>query len=367
MDRPYPDREKRFSVEELEQLEVIVNRVDRQDSNEYYFANVLDISRNGMKLQVPMCLPFGEKIQIRLVSNDDDLHYFGIGTARYVRSASVDSWEVGCLVEPELRPDVIASIINETGKERRKHSRSRIDRDVFLQCEGTVEFVPAKIFDVSEGGFCIVVPESQDVNQRLMIHLDRSKGKKKPIIGQVRWQTKTDDGYRVGCTFVEADSHLALLSDDPKSETVEKLSWILVGSAVVALAFPVLFSFFLPTAKASASKTDRTGSVTTKADEPDVAVVPAEQVWGIDREQAKVETSVSTNDEQPKKSSVMENVEPRRFNSVLETNSILETPMETPSKTKSSVEVEAVEIPNEIVEIPLTLEAVPDVPDNLDE
>ena len=333
-DSSYVEREKRFSVQDLK-LEVIVNRVDREDSSEYYFANVVNVSRRGMKLRVPCRLRFGEKIQIRLVSTDDDLHYFGVGTILRVRSNSEDTWEISCSLETELHPELMDSIVSDAGEERRKQPRLPFDRDVFLQREGAIAFVPAQVVNVSEGGFCIVAPESIGTNQRLKFQIENSNGKRKQVVGDVCWQAKSDKGYRIGCSFVDARSHKALI-DGGQSNAVEKVSWILVGSAVLALAFPVLFSIFLPPAEAAASKTDKRDSVQVEveSDELDESVTGAEQAteMAIDEQPRRTlaaerssRDSVSESKNQQEEGA--EIVEPGRFESVPQSPQEIESPV----------------------------------------
>ena len=266
------EREQRFSAQDLKQFNVVVNRVDKNDSEEYQ-VGLVNISRRGMKFHIPICLSFGESVQIRLAAKNLAIEYEEIGIVRSVRKESEAVWEVSCSLVSELQPEVIDSVVARNGEEQRKHPRISIDREVFLQREGAFEYVPGIILDVSERGCGVVVMESHEVGERLLIHAEDSRGEKQSIIGHVRWQIQTDNGYRLGCSFAEADSYRVLLNDPSEPVTVKRPNWFLVGAAGAgAVALLLVCSLFFPTTKPDAS------NAIANADSPDSIEQPMDEV-----------------------------------------------------------------------------------------
>ena len=248
MEKKITKREQRFRVEDLKQLEVIVAPVS--DSSKAYFADLVDLSRQGLKIRVPICVPFGEEVRILLEAGGHV--YNGIGTSRHVRSVSRGEWEVGCSLDPILDQEIMGFIVAETGKERRQHNRTLVNHKVSLQTEGNMDRLSAKVVNFSVGGFCLLVENKHEIDQRVKVMLD-GNGNSEVVAAQVRWQNETDDGYLIGCNFVEANSHVALLNCVHKTKTVKRLSWIVIAAVVMAICVPALSFLFSPK-NASAAK-----------------------------------------------------------------------------------------------------------------
>ena len=274
------EREQRFSAKDLKQFNVVATRIDKNDSQDYE-VEFVDISRRGMKFHIPACMSFGESVQIRLAAKKLAIQYEEIGVVRSVRKVSEGVWEVSCSLVSELEPEIIDSIVARNGEEQRKHPRVSIDREVFLQREGALEFIPGIILDISERGCGLVVMEEHKVGERLLIHIEEPNGEKKSIISQVRWQNQTDNGYRIGCSFAEINSYKVLVDEPAEPATIRKPNWFLagaVGAATVALL--LVYSLFFPSTKADASKTivNADSPVSTEQPMDEVASASSEKI-----------------------------------------------------------------------------------------
>ena len=274
------EREQRFSAKDLKQFNVVATRIDKNDSQDYQ-VELVDISRRGMKFHIPACMSFGESVQIRLAAKKLAIQYEEIGVVRSVRNVSEGVWEVSCSLVSELEPEIIDSIVARNGEEQRKHPRVSIDREVFLQREGALEFIPGIILDISERGCGLVVMEEHKVGERLLIHIEEPNGEKKSIIGQVRWQNQSDNGYRIGCSFAEINSYKVLVDEPREPVTIRKPNWFLagaVGAATVALL--LVYSLFFPSTKADASKTivNADSPVSTEQPMDEVASASSEKI-----------------------------------------------------------------------------------------
>ena len=274
------EREQRFSAKDLKQFNVVATRIDKNDSQDYE-VELVDISRRGMKFHIPACMSFGESVQIRLAAKKLAIQYEEIGVVRSVRNVSEGVWEVSCSLVSELEPEIIDSIVARNGEEQRKHPRVSIDREVFLQREGALEFIPGIILDISERGCGLVVMEEHKVGERLLIHIEEPNGEKKSIIGQVRWQNQSDNGYRIGCSFAEINSYKVLVDEPREPVTIRKPNWFLagaVGAATVALL--LVYSLFFPSTKADASKTivNADSPVSTEQPMDEVASASSEKI-----------------------------------------------------------------------------------------
>jgi hypothetical protein len=244
--KKYVKREQRFSVEDLKQLQVVIRRIGEDDGKEF-FADLVDISRRGLKIQVPICIGFAEELHVLIKSIKNEVEYEGICIARHMRSVSDGIWEVGCSLEPELSDEVINFVVGVSGKERRGSPRISLTQAAELKRQGQVDGVQVTIRNISLGGYCLHIPEEHDVGEKVKLQLEDPDGNEHSIAGRIRWQNKVEDGYLIGCSFVDSNSHLVLLSCLHKTRFEESMNWWVIAAALFAMFLPPAVSLMMST------------------------------------------------------------------------------------------------------------------------
>ena len=240
-EKKFVQREKRFSVGDLNNLEAVVCRGDSDTT--VFFAELMDFSRSGLKFRLPFSARFDEKLKIRLSCKNSDLEYSGVGRVRHIRNTDVNRWIVGCSIEPVLPDEVITFLASATQQERRKNPRLDVNAIGNISRQGSIEESVAKIRNVSKGGFCLLVNEPHESGSRVNFSIDNRIGYKEKITARVRWHRKLDDGYLLGLCYADKDSYDKLLDclDLPRvlnNPIIGSMSWKMVACAVGAMLLP---------------------------------------------------------------------------------------------------------------------------------
>ncbi len=249
-ERDFIRREERFCVADLEDIQVVVRRLDVEDSKEFY-ADLIDFSRKGVKLKMTFCVQFEENLMIRFEFANSDLTYEGVACVRHMRSDVDQTWQVGCSIEPLVPEDVINYLANASGKERRRHPRKAVALEGAVLRQGNLDGSTAELQNFSDGGFCIHVPRSYEIGERIKLKLQNIDGYPETIAARIRWQSETDGGYRIGCSFADSEGFEQLLVCVPETVLPEGLSrqdqvkWYVVAATMLALFLPPLVSLYL--------------------------------------------------------------------------------------------------------------------------
>jgi hypothetical protein len=69
---------------------------------------------------------------------------------------------------------------------------------------------PVRVINFSAGGFCIACSDNGHMGERLLLELDSDEEQPDPILGVMNWATRTPDGHRIGCAFVNKQGHEAI-------------------------------------------------------------------------------------------------------------------------------------------------------------
>ena len=245
------DREKRFEVNDLVGFDAIVQRAGEDQSP--FYANLIDFSRTGGKFELPFCARFDEQLKIQFDFKESELKYFGSCRVRHMRNVGENRWQVGCSLDPPLPEEVIAHLAKQTNQERRHHPRFDIFGEGQLRRQGTQDTCDAVIRNLSRGGFCLIVPNEHSIGEKVDFELDQlfnsnsednSEPEKLNIGARIRWQTRTTEGYMLGCSFVDAKAYSKLV-DCLTWEVPEKndrTSWLVLAAAILALITPIVYS-----------------------------------------------------------------------------------------------------------------------------
>ncbi len=250
----FVNREKRFEINESVGFDAIVKR-DGSDENVFY-ASLIDFSRKGGKFEVPFCARFDETLEVNLEFKDFELTYNGSGRVRHIRNVGENRWQVGCLLDPPLPEDLVAYLAKRTNQERRQHPRFDIVGEGKLRRQGTPEGCEAFIRNISRGGFCLIVPHEHAIGEIVdfvinedatiddLLESEDAEDQSLNVGARVRWQTRTHEGYTLGCSFTDAKSYSKLVDYllDGQGVKSDKNSWVILAAAVVAMLIPVASS-----------------------------------------------------------------------------------------------------------------------------
>jgi hypothetical protein len=127
----------------------------------------------------------------------------------WLRQDAADSWRVGCEFVPKLPLEVMDELFNSV-IERRLSARRAVLRDAFAKWELQPDLFGVRLVNVSQGGFCIESRQPGQVGQRIWLSLHPEEDGTAKVLGSVRWCTSLDDGFLIGCAFLDLSSYVTL-------------------------------------------------------------------------------------------------------------------------------------------------------------
>jgi hypothetical protein len=238
-----PARETRFPVVDGKSIRVTIKRCGDMSAEELD-AQLLDISTGGVKLTVTSCPAVQEAVVLRIVLPEINLDLRVDARTCWSRPGTGETWYLGCALKPKLPDQVLTDLAINGFLQRRRDPRRPTDLSAQMRCEGTAEVADVQICDFSPGGLRVRAPQPVEMGQRLLIQLPEGSGAAGHFIAKTTWQLRRDDGYELGCTFVNKEGlqliHDALLEDrdaaDEKARPPRRRSrgWWLAAALLLA-------------------------------------------------------------------------------------------------------------------------------------
>ena len=302
--KDFVNREKRFEVNEMVGFDAIISRAGADESK--FYADLIDFSRTGMKLNVPFCTRFNEVLLLNMEFSEELHEYIGRCRVRHIRSLDDSQWQVGCSIDPPLPTSLIEHLAKSTNQERRKYSRITLNNEVEVRRQGNVDSVFARITNMSKGGFCLLAESSLEVGEKIDLVAQSRNGEDRSFAAKIRWKTEAYDGSEVGCSFVEASAYQEMVECfGVKFEEARKLSWLdpewevpawgIVAAAFFALVLPAFTFFLLNTsdhhANTAVASNSQTQVETVSELDDQIAIAP--EVEGYSRPETKSEPLIA--------------------------------------------------------------------------
>ena len=210
-------RYRRFPVRTPDQVYAVVARAEGCDAA-ILSAELLDVSEGGAKLRLEAPPDVAELIELKLGCVEGPFRITLLCRVVWLRQDSPDSWRVGCEFVPKLPLEVMDELFDNI-IERRQSDRRVVLRDAFAKWELQPELFGVRLVNVSQGGFCVHSLQSGQVGQRIWLSLRPEEDGTTKVLGSVRWCTSLDDGFLIGCAFLDLSSYVTLCAALEQPET----------------------------------------------------------------------------------------------------------------------------------------------------
>jgi hypothetical protein len=223
--------------------------------------NLLDLSRGGAKISLDRGLLFDESISLSVSIPEIDLQFTVDSTVVWCRAGDADTWIAGCSFQSGLPAEVVDRLAAAGYLDRQASPRYPVALRGTVCWELSAGSVAAVVQDLSSEGFCMLCRKSGEPGQRLKLRLSSADGRQRMIAARSRWQIRTEEGFLVGCAFLNPyDFHVLwqmAQGVQPAPSVVSRLTlptppWVPVWfSALVVflMAYPALVRYFtFPTA-----------------------------------------------------------------------------------------------------------------------
>lgn len=207
---PVP-REPRCCILEDGMVGVRVERV-RGSAPGMIDAELIDISRSGVKLRVASCPALGEEVVLRLEVPSADLDLALSAKVQWTRAVADETWRIGCALASELPEHILSRLAVNGYIQRRQDERHATDIGGKARWELDRHPFPVRIVNFSAGGFCIACPreERERAGERLLLEFDGEEAGSAFVVGRSVWLLDVGDSHRIGCTFVNREGHRLL-------------------------------------------------------------------------------------------------------------------------------------------------------------
>jgi hypothetical protein len=209
-----PPRMKRHRLRRGKPIRVTVERQSGSTPEE---AELLDISRSGMKVAVPIHLALHEAVQLKLEVPDLDTSLSLPATVCWSRPGEGDIWRVGCQFSPPLPESTLAQLAEGGFLQRRQNPREEVAIEASIRWEAAEQSSDVRITDLSTGGFCLLCYQPGKVGDRLLLEVTDASGELTRIPARAQWQRQADEGvltgqplFFIGCMFLHNQGYQTL-------------------------------------------------------------------------------------------------------------------------------------------------------------
>lgn len=164
-------------------------------------------SFGGVRIIAPSMLRYDEPVGLDLRCLDPKLSLRVDAIVRTIRTGdSPSTWLTGCVFAKELSAADLDEWVDAGWLTRRSHMRHTVLLSASAVWEGGRRTPEIEVSDLGYGGFCVRSTTPAAIGSRVQLQV-KERDCQVQLIGEVRWLTRTDDGYLVGCMFAGTNMH----------------------------------------------------------------------------------------------------------------------------------------------------------------
>ena len=235
--------EPRFEPKRRQDLRVQIRRADQDDA---ISGEIVDLSPGGAKIAIPVGLDVDAETVITLQAGSQCIERRAM--VRWCRPAR-DGWWAGLSFSEDLSRQHFNALAAVGLIDRRRDTRISHSATMTARWELGSKPIPVELMDLSSGGFKMYSPESGEVGKRVLIATENHSGS--PILAKVQWQHGRDDGFEIGCAFVDMHGCGTLMqqleierpelkAEDAPEQAPRRLWGLVLGVGMVAVVGLVL-------------------------------------------------------------------------------------------------------------------------------
>ena len=187
-------------------------------------AEVIDISRTGVRLRAKGPIADMESCRVTIVVEDLSTNLHIRASVRWNREEEDGSELLGCCFVPAIPEGIFDHILRANHVDRRECERQPLN----LRTSGVWRLgdkpLPFTVKDFSREGFCVQTAALPPEEEQLHLCVEDAETTRAVVIAQPRWTLKADDGYVVGCSFLNPEDveRFKALADAARNGTDNK-------------------------------------------------------------------------------------------------------------------------------------------------
>lgn len=158
-------------------------------------------SFGGVRIVTPSMLRYDEAVRLDLRCVDPKLTLRIEAIVRTIRAAETpSSWLTGCVFAESLSVVALDQWVDAGWLTRRSHMRHSVLLSASAVWEGGRRTPEIELSDLGYGGFCVRSTTPAAIGSRIQLQVNE-RDCQVQLMGEVRWLTRNNDGYLVGCMF----------------------------------------------------------------------------------------------------------------------------------------------------------------------
>ena len=213
------DRAPRYRLSRDGDINVVIE-YEGEDILQTVPAALLDISTGGAKLQTDTAIPMRNIVMLQLQVTEIKRTLTVAGEVCWASPISEGKWRLGCSFRPRMPQDTLDELAQGNILERREHQRQLVTLRTMARFELSQEESPVWVLNISPGGFCLLAQRDGKPGERVCMLFEPENGPPINVRAKAQWQVETDEGYVVGCEFLDAGDYQVL--SDLNNSTLPK-------------------------------------------------------------------------------------------------------------------------------------------------
>lgn len=202
-------------------------------------ARIVDLSAGGARLRLAAAVELNDTFEVRLHVKELSIDFRCAVDVCWVRPHENES-VLGCAFDGELPEHILRKLACHGFINRRSDKRFRIELSAEVQEElGAHQWSEATIDNYSSGGFRLSSQRRVTIGQRVLLRVKDVDQQPVTIPGRALWQVDSDEGFSIGCSFLNGDGfkRLAAAVGCEKKQIVAKSRRSLRLTPLAWLAF----------------------------------------------------------------------------------------------------------------------------------
>jgi len=165
-----------------------------------------DLSNKGIRLVLQKPIPLRKTIEFKICAVGMEFDCNVAAEVCWMRARGPDQWLLGCSFTSEFSDNALDQLAVSGYVNRRKDPRCPVSIAALARQELMTEAIGVRLEDYSRGGCRVFSPIPMSVGERVMVILAGTNDATYSLAARALWQLKVQDGFFVGCCFLDNSS-----------------------------------------------------------------------------------------------------------------------------------------------------------------
>jgi hypothetical protein len=194
------------------------------------------LSRSQLRLTITEKLSIGTPVQLTIDIDSMGVVFSSAATVSWTQVRGDGQFWMSCDLEDQISESLLEKLAVQGHLDRREASRSHLSQSVTVRRELGKGTVNARIANLSPNGCCLLMSNTVQENERLLLEINQDEDSRDPVSALVKWQRPNGDNSLVGCLFLGTDGYKRLqacLPDQQSHNRSDSFRWKLLAAVLL--------------------------------------------------------------------------------------------------------------------------------------